>query len=136
MPVVVLDTNVIVSAIVFGGKPRDVFELAIEGKITLAITHDILDEIQGVLRRKKFNFPKQALQAVIKELESLADVVQPVGKIKAVTHDPDDNKFLECAVSAEATCIVSGDSHLLALERYGDIAILTPAEFLLSLKQQ
>jgi uncharacterized protein len=133
VPTVVLDTNVIISAIVFGGKPRAVFERAIEGKITLAITHDILQEVRGVLQRKKFNFSKQALQAIVNELQSIAEVVAPAETINAVTQDPDDNKFLECAVAADASCIISGDAHLLSLKHYGDIAILTPAEFLSSL---
>ncbi|MBM4310806.1 MAG: putative toxin-antitoxin system toxin component, PIN family [Deltaproteobacteria bacterium] len=132
MTTVVLDTNIIVSAIIAGGNPRDVLELAIEGRITIAVTRDILDEIRGVLRRRKFNFSEQAIQAVMREIELVGVLVKPEAAIRAVRQDPDDDKFIECAVTARATCIVSGDSHLLNLQHYGGIAILSPADFLAS----
>jgi putative PIN family toxin of toxin-antitoxin system len=111
---VVLDTNVLISAIVFGGKPRDVLNLIVNGQVALAISKDILDEVEGVLSGRKFQFPKHATYSIRKALEDLAEYVIPQKKVTRVKDDPDDNRILECALESEARFIISGDHHLLA----------------------
>lgn len=130
MHTVVLDTNIIISAIVFGGKPRDILTLIIEGKFRLAVSEEILSEIRGVLTGKKFRYPPQSAHTILNEIEFLSYLVNPTVKIHKITKDTDDNKFLECAVTAGADFIISGDIHLLKLGTYKNIKIVTPADFL------
>jgi putative PIN family toxin of toxin-antitoxin system len=129
-PKLVLDSNVFISAVVFGGKPREILDLAIKGLIEVAISNDILEEIKGVLEGQKFQFQTRIVYALMREIEDLADLVEPTGRIEAVLDDPEDNRVLECAVESGANGVVSGDSHLSALRTFGKIKIMNPDEFL------
>lgn len=129
-PRVVLDSNVLISAAVFGGKPREILDLAIKGLIGIAVSDDILDEIKGVLEGKKFQFPMKSVYALIREIEDVAELVEPKERIEAVPEDPGDNRVLECAAESGSNVIISGDSHLLALRSFGKIKITNPDEFL------
>lgn len=132
---VVLDTNVIVSALVFGGKPREVLRLVIEGKLELYLSKEIIDEVLEILGRK-FKYPDDKLLVLGNELITLAEVVQPEIEVRVVYDDPDDDKIIECAVEAGADYIISGDSHLLNLEKYNAIKILKVTDFLLILNER
>jgi putative PIN family toxin of toxin-antitoxin system len=127
---VVLDTNVLISAILFGGKPRQILEKAIRGEIRLSISEPILEELSGVLRRSKFDYSPEMIQFILTELTGIADFVNPSEAIDIVLEDPDDNRILECAVEAEANYIITGDFHLLKLSRYRNIEVLNGIEFL------
>lgn len=129
-PKLVLDSNVVISALVFGGKPREILELAVKGLVEIAISDDILEEIRGVLGGKKFQYPARIVRALISEIEDLVHLVQPKEKIEAIAEDPEDSRVLECAVESGANIIVSRDSHLLALQSYGQIKIMNPDKFL------
>lgn len=126
----VLDTNVVISAVIFGGKPRRVLNLAIEGKISLFFSEPMFEEIREILGGRKFRFTAPQLLAVERELEALSDTIYPDKSIKIVKDDPDDDVFIECALAAEADYIVSGDKHLLDLKNYGNIKIVNAAEFI------
>jgi hypothetical protein len=126
----VLDTNVLISAIVFGGKPRNILERIIKGKIRLAVSESILQEVKAVLDGNKFQYPPQLTHTIISEIEAVSELVKPKKSIKAVGKDPDDNKFLECALEAGAHFIITGDMHLLELEIYKGVRIMNPADFL------
>jgi putative PIN family toxin of toxin-antitoxin system len=126
---VVADSNVYVSAIIFGGKPQTVLELAQEGQIELFISDDILAEVTRILR-DKFGRSREQLEADVMALDAITTRVQAIERIDAVTADADDNRILECAVAAGSECIVSGDSDLLALGKFRGIKIQRPAEFL------
>jgi putative PIN family toxin of toxin-antitoxin system len=127
---VVLDTNVLISAILFGGKPRKILEKAIHGEIRLCLSEPILEELSGVLRRSKFDYSLEKVQTLLTELTSIADFVNPSQIIRLVLEDPDDNRILECAVEAKASYIITGDFHLLKLSRYRDIEIVNAFTFL------
>lgn len=129
-PLLVLDSNVYISSVLFGGKPRQIVEAALAGKIRLAISSSILEEIEGVLRGKKFKFPATAAREIVSEISSLAEIFEPVEKISRIKEDPADDRILECALAAGADAIISGDSHLLALEAFRGIAILSPTNCL------
>lgn len=129
-PRVVLDSNVFISAIVFGGKPRDILSLAISGKVKLALSGDILDEIRAVLTGKKFRYPARVLYSIEKEIVAISEIVDPKEEIQAIPRDPADNKVLACAVEAKSNYIISGDVHLLELGRFRNIKILSPEDFL------
>jgi putative PIN family toxin of toxin-antitoxin system len=129
-PLLVLDSNVYISAVLFGGRPRRIIEAALAGKVRLAASEFILEEIAGVLRGKKFKLPAAAAREVVSEIASLAGIFAPVEKISLLEEDPADNRILECALAAGADVIVSGDKHLLALKTFRDMPILSPAECL------
>jgi len=127
---VVFDTNVLISAILFGGHPRKCFELVLEGKIELFISKGIIDEFEGVLKREKFGIPEETLRYIISSLDSIANFVNPEAKYDIVEKDPEDNKFIECAIAADADFIISGDAHLLEISQFRKTKILNPSDFL------
>lgn len=127
---VVLDTNTLISAIVFGGKPREVLEAAIKGHIQLVLTEKIIEEMREVLEGKKFQYPKEITDLIIHELEALVEIVKPKHKITVIDKDPEDNRVLECAQESQADYIVSGDEHLLELENFEGSKIVTAEEIL------
>lgn len=127
---IVLDTNVLISAVLFNGPPRAILELVIGGSVFCSLSLAILDELRDVLERPKFRFsPEQALQ-VIEELHAVCDIVNPAIQIDAIPADPKDNIILECAVESGANRIVSGDQHLLAIVEFRGIQIVSPADYL------
>ncbi|NOR12480.1 MAG: putative toxin-antitoxin system toxin component, PIN family [Candidatus Aminicenantes bacterium] len=127
---IVLDTNVLISAIVFGGKPRDILEKAIKGQIQLVLSEELIGELSGVLEGRKFKYPSEIMKLIITELEAIAEVVKPEKKLKVIKKDPEDNRVLECAQKSKADFIVSGDVHLLEFEEFMGTKILTPEAFL------
>ena len=127
---VVLDTNVLVSAIVFGGAPRQILESGIAGSIRLCVSESLIRELQAVLRRAKFGFTAQMVQTVVSELTAVSDWVVPEKHHDLIAADPADNEVLDCAVAAEADYIVTGDSHLLRLGKCGEVGIVTPEAFI------
>lgn len=114
----------------FGDKSRDILEMGIAGKIKILVSYDILKELADVLVGKKFRMSRVFVQQIVQELTEIAELVIVIEKISVIASDPDDNRILECAVNAKAQCIVSGDNHLLALEHFKKIKILTPSDFL------
>ncbi len=128
---VVLDTNVLISAIMFGGKSREILAMGISGKIKIAVSQDILKELAEVLVGKKFRVSVAVVQQTIHELSEIAELVIITDKINVIKNDPDDDRILECAVSAKADYIVSGDNDLLNLKNFKKIKIPSPSDFLL-----
>ncbi len=129
-PHIVLDTNVLVSALLFGGVPRDVLQLVITGKVVCSLSLPILDELRDVLQRPRFGFSLQQAMTIVAELSDLCTIVAPTETVQVINADPADNRILECAIQARADAIVSGDAHLLALGTYKAIRILRPSEFI------
>jgi len=128
---VVLDTNVLVSSF-FGGKPQQVIALWARGAVTLCLSPAIAEEYIAVVRRLGLDGRPELedLLGLFRQghCTSFASVVPD---LHVVTADPDDDKFIACAVALQADVIISGDHHLLDMGSYIDIQILTPAEFLL-----
>jgi uncharacterized protein len=96
---VVADANVLVSAVQFGGKPKQLLDLAVDGHIDLALSEAILQETLRVLRNKFHRTPDEVEESD-KQLRVIARVVTPTETIKAVAADPSDDRILECAVAA------------------------------------
>ena len=126
---IVLDTNVIVSALVFGGLPRDVLELAEAGQCELFYSEAIQAEVRRVLA-EKFDWEPARLQQFLPVLWSMGELVVPRTTVNAVRDDPDDNRILECALASDASFVISGDRHLLVLRSYKSISIVSPRQFL------
>lgn len=127
---VVLDTNVLISAIVFGGNPRNILEAILRGEPKLFFSEYILDELKGVLQRPKFGFPAEVIQTILSELNAIGHVVKSLAHIREIQEDAGDNRILECAIEASANYIISGGTHLLNLKKYRNIRVVNPAEYL------
>jgi putative PIN family toxin of toxin-antitoxin system len=127
---IVLDTNVIISAILFGGNPRRILDLVISGSVDCTLSLAILDELRDVLQRPKFGFSADLCLHITEELHSVCDIISPSVRVDAIRSDPDDNRILECAIEARAHYIVSGDPHLLELGAFKGIRIISPADYL------
>lgn len=128
---VVLDTNVLVSGLLVpGSSPERILRQFRDGDWSLAVSPAIIEEYGRVLRRKRFGFPLEQVEAILAEIQSRAWVVIPSRRFNAIPQDPPDNEFLDTAVEARVSFLISGDSHLLALESFHGIPILSPARFL------
>ena len=125
---IVIDTNVVISGTFFGGHPRKVLEAVVERTVQAAATDKIIEEYNEIVRlmidRKQGTLKKNILDPFLFQLE----IVDPVSNVE-VCRDPDDNKFIECAVDSKAVYIVSGDKDLLDIKEYQGIEIMTAAEF-------
>lgn len=127
---VVLDTNVLVSALLFpGGAPEAVFRLALTGEIELVTSSVLLTEFGRVLAEKFGHHPGAASERV-KQVIAVATIVKPHAKVRVIADDPDDDRVLEAALASGASVIVSGDKHLLRLGTWRGIRILGPVAFL------
>jgi putative PIN family toxin of toxin-antitoxin system len=125
----VLDTNTALSGLLWGGTPGRLIDAAIAGRITLASSAALLAELQGVLRRPKFATQLElrglSVSDVFDGYAALVLVVYPSVIVPTIDRDPDDDQVLAAAVAASADWIVSGDAHLLDLERHGGIDIVS-----------
>jgi hypothetical protein len=130
----VIDTNVFVSSF-FGGNPKKIIDLWKNEEILLCLSKDILDEYIDVLQRvglKDENEIEELLSFFAKGFNILFTTNTP--KINAVKDDPEDDKFIECAVALKADVIITGDKALKTIGEYMGIKILTPQEFLKTYK--
>ena len=126
---VVFDTNVFVSAfIVPGGKGEEALLLALRRKVDLFTSVSILTETTRILRTK-FDQPERDILAALKQISRAATILRPARTV-SVLEDLPDNRILECAVSAQADLVVTGDHHLLALKEFEGIPLVRLADFL------
>jgi putative PIN family toxin of toxin-antitoxin system len=126
---VVLDTNVFISSF-FGGNPRTIIDLWKDGRLTLCLSQDIFDEYIEVLRRLGLdNTPE--LEELLKFFAAGFHIVFTTRTPEIhVVPDPDDDKFIACALALKAGCVVSGDKALVDVHLYQGIRIVPPREFL------
>ncbi len=125
---IVLDTNVIISAVLFGGNPRIILESIQKKEFTAVTSPVLLSELADVLR-KKFSFSIEAVAALDIQLRKQCIVVSPQQTITILSDTP-DNRVLEASVEGKCTAIITGDKELLALKIYQHVRILTPDIFL------
>ncbi len=131
---VVLDTNVIISALNFPGNERLVLELALRGRFELYLTEFILGEVAGVLGRK-FNWGEERIQQALTALSDAGNMVEPSLLPEVIEGGHADNRILECVAEASADYLVTGDRrHLLPLEEYRGTRIVNAPRFLSSLE--
>lgn len=125
---VVLDTNVLISGVFFGGFPRKILNSVVIKKMTACATAEIINEYEEIvlemIDRKQGHINRAILAPLIKAME----IIEPSSHIE-ICRDPDDNKFLECAKDSHALYIVSGDKDLLVIEEYENIQIVTAKVF-------
>jgi putative PIN family toxin of toxin-antitoxin system len=133
-PRVVLDTNILVSATITGhGLPARIFTAALSKRLVLILSHYLLAEYLEVLQRphivKKYPKLSERSPVISRFLRTRTQIVEPVSIERIVPDDPKDDAILACAKEGRANYIVSGDEHLIAMNQYLGIKILTPREF-------
>lgn len=126
---VVLDTNILVSALLWRGAPYRCLLAVLAGLADLVVSPPILEELRAVLMTK-FRHPTRDADEAIGLIQAAADVVEISGELRVVPDDPDDDKFVETAQAGHAERIVSGDRHLLALGSASGVPVITAREFL------
>ena len=126
---VVLDTNVLVSGILFTGPPHQILLAWSEGRFELVFTSDIHEEYRRVAAELQQQFPRVDLAAALDLVLVNAHAFPPAALDGRICTDPDDDKFLACALASGAGTIVSGDKHLLSVSGYRGIEVLRPRAF-------
>ena len=125
---IVIDTNVLVSGVFFGGFPRKILSSVVGQKITACATAEIINEyeenVQEMIDRKQGHIDSAILSPLIQVLE----VIEPITHVE-ICRDPDDDRFLGCAKDSHALYIISGDKDLLVIEEYENIQIMTAKDF-------
>ena len=125
----VLDTNVIMSAVFFGGVPLDVLNAWHSGEFELVVSESVMSEYREIAERMKAKFPLINPESWLSYIEKHATMVFAAPLAEQVCEDADDDVFLACAVAANAKVVCSGDRHLLACDGWNDIEVLSPRMF-------
>ena len=131
----VLDTNIIISSFFWGGNPRKIMKRIAEGRDSLFISDEMLQEIFLVMSRPKFNVSSNHIIHFTNSIEEIAHKVPFTGLITGICRDSSDDKILECAFLGNVDFIVSGDNDLLSLKTFQEINILTAAEYLYKVRE-
>ena len=129
----VLDTNVWISGLLWGGKPASLVKAAEDRKVSIFISEEIVAEISQVLVYPKIEKIYRSTlnrQDLVEQVLELVKFTKVANKISVIQEHPSDNKFLECAIAAKADFLVSGDKHLLKVVSYEKISILSVNDFL------
>jgi putative PIN family toxin of toxin-antitoxin system len=139
----VLDTNIVLSGLIWGGVPRQLLDLGRDGQVTLFTSSVLLDELADVLGRGKFAAMLASQQItpafLMQRYGMLAKLVNPAPLARTVPTDADDDAVLAAALAAQADVIATGDNDLLPLHPWRGIQILNAAEalqFVLSTKTE
>jgi putative PIN family toxin of toxin-antitoxin system len=132
---VTADSNIYISALVFGGPPDDLLNLARTGAVQLNISDDIIEEVTRVLR-DKFGWSKGALALFRERVGDFTERVTPVERLSVIKEDPTDNRILECAVAGKSEYLVTRDNHLLKLKSFGGTQVIKVADFLEMFRKQ
>ena len=131
---IVLDTNVVASALLWGGTPERLIEAAGEGTLELFTSEALIAELAGILGRTKFaaKLRQKNLSAadILARYREIAETIETAPLEEAALRDPDDAAVLACALAARVDAIVSGDGDLHALGTYQGIPVLSPADCL------
>ena len=127
---VVIDTNVFVSGIFWKGPPHRIMKAWQQDKFKLVISPSIFQEYRRILNDLSQKYPNPTIEPILDLVGLHAEMVNPVRFVKPVCTDPNDDQFLEAAITAKARYIVSGDKALLAVGSLKGSAVIRPAEFL------
>jgi putative PIN family toxin of toxin-antitoxin system len=130
MPRAVLDTNVLVSAVISQGKPRELLSKGIAKQFSIVLSDFILKEFVRVLRRPRFETSEDEIQKIVLAFIQTGEVVSVRSNFRVVRGDPDDDAIVNTAHDGRADVIVTGDSHLLRLKSFKGIKIVSVSEAL------
>ena len=120
---IVFDSNVYISALLFKGIPGKILDMALKNEIILITSDEIVTETVRIFR-EKFKWPEHNIDKFVRRLSDISENIGLTIKLNVIKERESDNRVLECAVSGEASLIVSGDKHLLKLKRYKNIPIV------------
>jgi putative PIN family toxin of toxin-antitoxin system len=126
---VILDTNVFVSGVFFSGPPYRILEAWRDGKIQLGMSQEILDEYRRVGESLAEQFPNVELQPMLELITINAELFSVQNLPEPVCKDPDDDKFLACALASKCKVIISGDKNLLKVSGFHGIRVIRPRDF-------
>ncbi len=126
---IVLDTNVFISGVFFGGPPSEILKSWKQSKTQIIFTKEIIGEYQRIGEELSAKYPSVNIEPIIELFTIFGEFVETKGISETICEDPDDNKFIECAIASQSKLIVSGDKHLLNISGHKDIAVLKPREF-------
>jgi len=126
---VVMDTNVFVSGVFFSGPPYQILKAWQSGEFELVVSQEILDEYRRVGEVLAEERPNTDLSPILNFVIEHAKVYKPAKLKEPVCEDPDDDKFLACALASGSKVIISGDKHLLKVSGYEGIEVLKPRAF-------
>ncbi len=133
---VVLDTNVIVSAIIAKGKPRELFQRGISHEYILVTPDQVLQELTKVLTRPKFKTSQEEIKGIISTLSHSSESVETTSRYRIVREDPSDDIIINAAHDAGASQIVTGDKHMLRVKEFKETKIVTVNQMLEILRNQ
>ena len=126
---IVLDTNVFISGIFFSGPPSQILQSWRQSKTKIVLTEQILAEYQRIGAELSAKYPSVNIEPIIELFTIFGEFVETRGISETICEDPDDNKFIECAIASQSKLIVSGDKHLLNISGYKEIEVLKPRKF-------
>ena len=126
---IVIDTNVIASAIFFGGRPKELIEHLVYRRVDAYASTEIISEYRETIEELSERYPNRPNNIPLTDILFAMKMVEPTTHVD-ICRDPDDNKFIDCAIDGGCIYIVRGDKDLLSLKSYGDIEIVTVSEFL------
>lgn len=126
----VFDTNILISGVLYSGKPSRLIDLVVEGEIQLVSSVEIIQEFSDVIARPKFHLSKEEHQLFTNFVIRLSTIIETKSKFKVVKQDPDDDMVIISAFDGKAPFIISGDPHLLDLKEVLGIRILTANQML------
>ena len=127
---VIIDTNVFISGVFFCGPPYKILEAWRDGKIQLVVSREILQEYQRVLETLGEEFPGVDVSGILELLTVKSELIAAPALLEAVCVDPDDDKFLACALAIKVKHIISGDKHLLMVSGYRGVEVVKPRKFI------
>ncbi len=126
---IVIDTNIIASALFFGGKPYQLLRYVMESRVDAVASKEIVDEYEEIVLRLQRKYPAINSRIPLQDIISKFEIIRVNSEIH-ISRDPADDKFISCALDGKCLYIVSGDSDLLDIESYEGIEILTVSDFL------
>lgn len=127
---IVLDTNVFISGIFFSGPPSQILKAWKDAKIQVVLSKEILSGYQRVGETLSAKYSGIEIAPIIDLLTIYGEVVETKDISVSICEDPDDNKFIECAIAGNCKLIVSGDKHLLSVSGFQEIEVLKPRKFI------
>ncbi|MGD0887510.1 MAG: putative toxin-antitoxin system toxin component, PIN family [Thermodesulfovibrionales bacterium] len=127
---VVLDTNVLISSILFKGELVGIVDLWKKGKIVPVVSKETFNEFRKVLEYPKFRLTKGEIKTIVEEVLPFFEIVETTVEVSGVCKDPDDDKFIACALAGAADFIVSGDKDLCDIGKYKSVKIVRASDLL------
>ncbi len=129
MKKIIIDTNVMISAIFFGGKPLKILDAWKQKKFKLIISHDILTEYFEVAEDLEKKYTNVNAMDILKTIASDAELSLSLSLPTQICEDKDDDKFLACALASKTKIIISGDKHLKKVSGWSNITVYSPNDF-------